>query len=242
MSASTKDRLSAGTALPTFTDGAKSGLTIAFGYLPIALAFGLLAKNTGLTLAHTLGFSVFVFAGASQFMALGMIGMGTGAMEIIFSTFIVNIRHMLMSMTIHEKAVREPLLKRLLYAFWITDEVFAVAGTREGPVGSSYLYGLGLVSYLSWTVNSGIGYLVGAALPSAIQGGMKIALYAMFIGLLVPSAKKHHRPLLLALLAGGLNYFFSGFLAAGWAIIAATIGSVLIVELIRPLLREEDEK
>lgn len=233
---------SAGATLPTFVDGIKSGLTIAVGYMPIALAFGLLAKNTGLSLAHTLGLSVFVFAGASQFMALGMIGIGIGALEIVFSTFIVNIRHMLMSMTIHEKAVREPLPKRLLYAFWITDETFAVAATREGPVGSSYLYGLGLMAYLSWTINSGIGYLAGSALPPAIQGGMKIALYAMFIGLLVPSAKKHHRALLLALLAGGLNYLFSGFLAAGWAIIAATIGSVLIIELVRPWLPEEKEE
>jgi len=63
----------------------------------------------------------------------------------------------------------------------------------------------------------------------------------MFIGLLVPSAKKNHRALLLALLAGGLNFGFSKILAVGWAIIAATVGSVLILELVRPLLREEEE-
>src|SRR6056297_645602 len=105
--------------MPGFALGVKTGITIFIGYMPIALAFGLLAKNSGLTLFQTLGMSIFVFAGASQFMALGMIGIGTGIPEIIFSTFIVNIRHLLMSMTIHEKTVPEPLLKRLLYAFGI---------------------------------------------------------------------------------------------------------------------------
>lgn len=218
--------------LPGFAHGLSDGFSIAIGYMPIALTFGLLAKNTGISLAHTVGMSLFVFAGASQFMALGLIGIGTGVVEIVFSTFIVNIRHLLMSMSLNEKTLPESRLKKGIYAFGITDEVFAVASTRDGNVGSRYLYGVALMAYLSWVLNSGVGYIVGSALPASVQGGMGIALYAMFIGLLVPTVKKSVKALMLAVLAGVLNFLFSKILPAGWAIVAATVGAVAAVELI----------
>jgi len=236
------------TPLPGFLQGIQAGLTIAIGYMPIALAFGLLAKNTGISLLHTVGMSLFVFAGASQFMALGLLALGTGTVEIIFSTFIVNIRHMLMSMSINEKAVPESNLRKMVYAFGITDEVFAVASTREGAVGSHYLYGLSLMAYSSWVINSGIGYAAGSALPAAFQQGMSIALYAMFIGLLIPSVKKYRKALFLAVGAGLLNSLLVLFLPVGWAIIGATLGAVLLMELLgtfentREKSEQEEEK
>ncbi len=230
MSSEMRDEVTGQQELPGFFKGVQAGISIAVGYMPIALAFGLLAKNTGISLAHTVGMSLLVFAGASQFMALGLLALGTGAVEIIFSTFIVNIRHMLMSMSIHEKALPESKLRKLVYAFGITDEVFAVASTREGPVGSLYLYGVGLMAYLSWVINSGIGFAAGAALPEALQQGMSIALYAMFIGLLIPSVKKHRKALFLAGTAALLNSVLVLFLPAGWAIIGATLGAVVLLE------------
>ena len=226
-----RKRMNNSDTLPGFVQGLSDGLSIAIGYMPIALTFGLLAKNSGISLAHTVGMSLFVFAGASQFMALGLIGIGTGVVEIVFSTFIVNIRHLLMSMSLNEKTLPESRLKKGIYAFGITDEVFAVASTRETDVDSRYLYGVALMAYLSWVLNSGIGYIAGSALPVSIQGGMGIALYAMFIGLLVPTTKKSVRALLLAVLAGALNYLFSKLFPAGWAIVAATVGAVVLVEL-----------
>ncbi len=228
-----QDQLTGQPTLPGFFQGVQSGVSIAIGYMPIALAFGLLAKNTGISLAHTVGMSLLVFAGASQFMALGLLALGTGAVEIVFSTFIVNIRHLLMSMSINEKAVPESKLRKLIYAFGITDEVFAVASTREGAVGSNYLYGISLMAYSSWVINSGIGYAAGSALPEAFQQGMSVALYAMFIGLLIPSVKKYRKALFLAGAAALLNSLFVMFLPAGWAIIGATIGAVVLLELMQ---------
>jgi len=211
--------------------------------MPIALTFGLLAKNTGINLSHTLGMSLFVFAGASQFMALGMIAVGTGAMEIVISTFIVNIRHLLMSMSLNEKVTKASKWERLFCSFGITDEVFAVASTKEEKIGPFYLYGVICMAYSSWVINSGAGHLVGTALPASIQEGMSIALYAMFIGLLVPNAKKSKKALFLALTAGGLNFVFSRFLPTGWAIVAAALGSVLLIECLKFPVREmKDER
>ena len=215
-----------------FTRGLREGTSIFIGYLPIALAFGLLAKNTGVPLGHTVGMSLFVFAGASQFMALELIALGTGGAEIVFSTFIVNIRHLLMSMSINQHALPESRGRKGLYAFFITDEVFAVASTKERGVGSPYILGLGIMAYLGWTVNTAVGYLAGSLLPVTLQEGMSVALYAMFIGLLIPSVKKYRRALYLAAAAALLNSLLLLWLPPGWAIIAAAAGAVTGFELI----------
>jgi 4-azaleucine resistance transporter AzlC len=216
---------------PGFLRGLKEGVSIFIGYLPIAIAFGLLAKNTGVSLPHTVGMSLLVFAGASQFMALELIALGTGGLEIVFSTFIVNIRHLLMSMSINEKAVDEERWIKGLYAFFITDEVFAVASTGSDDIRSPYLFGLGIMAYLGWTVNTAFGYLVGSVLPVTLQQGMSVALYAMFIGLLVPSIKKQRKALYLAGAAALLNSMLVQVLPAGWAIISAATGAVVLLEM-----------
>lgn len=224
-----------------FAGGVKEGIGIFIGYMPIALAFGLLAKGTGLSLAHTTGMSLIVFAGASQFMALELIAIGTGSVEIVFSTFMVNIRHLLMSMSLHERIPRESKPRKGLAAFFVTDEVFAVASTREGEVQSTYIYGLGIMAYLGWTVNTGIGYVAGTFLPVTLQEGMGVALYAMFIGLLVPAVKVYRKAFFLAAAAAVLNSLFGLFLPTGWAIISATIAAVLLFEFLKGTTSEDTE-
>ncbi len=215
-----------------FAGGLKEGIGIFIGYMPIALAFGLLSKNTGLSLAHTTGMSLIVFAGASQFMALELIAIGTGHLEIVFSTFMVNIRHLLMSMSLHERIPRESKPRKAFAAFFVTDEVFAVASTREGEVRSTYIYGLGIMAYLGWTIHTGIGYVAGTFLPVNLQEGMGVALYAMFIGLLVPAVHVYRKAFFLAAAAAVLNSLFGLFLPTGWAIISAVIVAVLLFEFI----------
>lgn len=217
----------------SFLQGTQGGLSIAIGYLPVALTFGLLAKSTGLSLSETVMMSLIVFAGASQYISLSLIAVGTGVIEIIFTTFIVNIRHFLMSASLSEKVDDDPLWKKALYSFGLTDETFTVASTKEGTVNASYLFGLMLISYASWVVNSGIGYVIGASLPTTVQESMGIALYAMFIGLLIPSLKKHRKVLFLAVLAAILNSlcYASQAISTGWAIVLSTIVSAVLVEL-----------
>lgn len=215
-----------------FINGFKAGISIAIGYAPAALAFGLLAKSTGLTFDQALGLSIFVYAGAAQYMALNLIALGIGSLEIIFTTFVVNIRHLLMSAALHEKTENDALFKKIIYSFGLTDEVFAVASTREGKLSSNYMFGLVLIAYASWVVHTGIGYALGSILPSFLQTGMTIALYAMFIGLLIPSIKKQKAALYLAISAAILNSIFSVFIPSGWAIVLATLGAVFLWEMV----------
>ncbi len=211
--------------------GLKAGLPIAIGYLPIALTFGLLSRTYSLPFFDTIGMSLFIFAGASQFMALSMLSMGTTGFELILATFIINIRHFLMSASINEKAKPERKWKKALYAFGITDETFSVASLSSGEINASYMWGLILMAYGSWVVNTGIGYGIGASLPHVLQQSMGIALYAMFIGLVVPSLKKYRKVVVLFSCSAVLSTVASFFLSTGWAIVSATLISSVVVEV-----------
>ena len=215
-----------------FRQGLKGGVSIAIGYLPIALTFGLLAKTTGLTLLDTVFMSIFVFAGASQYISLSLIALGSGVFEIIFTTFIVNIRHLLMSASLNEKVEHESLIKKAIYAFGITDETFSVAATKEGTVSTGYIFGVTSISYASWVLNSGIGFLIGANLPHSLQESMTVALYAMFVGLLVPTMKTSTKVVFLAVLAAAIHSILAilSWLSTGWQIVAATLMASVIVE------------
>ncbi|WP_227395913.1 AzlC family ABC transporter permease [Jeotgalibacillus aurantiacus] len=215
-----------------FKEGLRAGISIAVGYLPVALTFGLLAKTTGLTVIEAVLMSVLVFAGAAQYISLSLIAGGAGAAIIIFNTFIVNIRHFLMSASLNEKMEPETRMKKAVYAFGLTDETFTVIATKEGKSTTGFAFGVMLIAYGSWVINTGIGHLIGASLPSFLQQAMSIALYAMFIGLLVPSAKKDLKVVYLAGLAAALNSLFvlTGLLNTGWAIAAASLLSAVVVE------------
>ncbi|KYD28712.1 AzlC family ABC transporter permease [Geobacillus sp. B4113_201601] len=226
-----------------FRQGVQAGVAIAIGYMPIALTFGLLAKTTGLTLAETVLMSVVVFAGASQYIALSLLSVGTGIFEIILTTFVLNLRHFLMSASLNEKAEADALWKKALYAFGITDETFSVAAMKEGTVSASYMFGLIMMAYGSWVVNSGIGYAVGASLPESLQESMSVALYAMFIGLLVPALKKERKTVWLAGLAAVFNSLGTlvFHLSKGWSIVLATLLSAVVVEWLAKKGENEDE-
>ncbi|MGC4377828.1 AzlC family ABC transporter permease [Fictibacillus sp. Mic-4] len=219
----------------SFRTGVQAGISLAIGYMPIAFAYGLLSKTTGLTFWETVAMSAFVFAGASQYTALSMIAAGANLLEIVLTTFFMNIRHLLMSTSINEKVEPDKWWKKALYGFMITDESFSVAATREEKMLSTpFMFGLGVIGYGSWVVNSALGYLIGAGLPQTLQTGMAVALYAMFIGLLVPAAKKSRKVILLAGTAAILNSLFSLYepLNAGWRIILSTLISAVLIEFI----------
>jgi len=224
--------------------GIQAGISIAIGYFPVAIAFGLLAERTGLSIAETVMMSAIVFAGAAQYMSLSLIAAHVGAWEIIMTTFIVNIRHFLMSASLNEKVEKDSIWKKALYGFGVTDETYAVAAVRQEMVTAPYMFGLCSMAYSSWVINSGIGYIVGENLPAFLQESMGIALYALFIGLLVPSLKKHRKIIVLALLSAVINSVLltTGRLSIGWSIALSSLFSSVVVECIfRKLEVQQDE-
>lgn len=216
---------------PLFLRGMMDGVPIAVGYMPVALAFGLIAANTGLSLFESFLMSFLVFAGAAQYMALSMIAAGSGVIAIIIATFIVNIRHLLMSASIASRLEPSPVLPRVFSAFVMTDEVFAVSSAKKDPLKAMHITGAGLIAFLSWTGFTVAGYLAGGIIPALIQESLGFALYALFIALLVPSVKETGRSaLFLAVLGGLFHLLYAQFLDTGWAIMFASVTAVLVFE------------
>lgn len=228
-----------------FTAGTKAGISIAIGYFPVALTFGLLAKTTGLSMIEATAMSIFVYAGASQYMSLSLISKGVDPLLIILNTFVVNIRHFLMTASLNEKLLPDKRKKKALLAFWITDESFSVLATRkEERIPTSFAFGVSLIAYSSWVVFTLLGHVIGANLPFFLKAAMSVALYAMFIGLLVPSMKGNRKVILLAGTAAAISGFFywTELLSTGWSILAATLGSAILVEIVYAKFFTEEGK
>ena len=215
---------------PTFKSDIKEGVVsaspVVIGYLPVAIAFGLLAKNTGISFGDTSFFSILVYAGASQFMALDLINAGVSAGSIILATFLLNLRHLMMSASISIKLENIKKIYIPLISYGITDETFSVLSFKEGKLTLPYVLTVNVLSNLSWISGTIIGYLVGEIIPAALQSSLSIGLYAMFAALLFPNLKGNRNILILSAMSA-LIYaiiYMTRIFSSGWDII---IGIVL---------------
>jgi len=214
----------------SFADGLKAGVPIAVGYLPIAVTFGLLAGSAGIPSHITAMMSLLIFAGASQFVGVNLMALGTSHWEIILTTFILNLRHFLMTASISRRIKHgTPKGWMALLSFGVTDETFTVASLRrERELGPGFVLGLNLIAFSAWNIGTWMGTFLGAGLPEQFQASMGIALYAMFIGLLVPSMRTSIKVLVIAVLAMAIHSLLHwlplfGDISTGWGIITATV-------------------
>jgi len=222
----------------SWLSGVKAGLPIGLGYFPIAIAFGALAGQAQLDWTEATLMSLIVYAGASQFVGVGMLLSGAGAVQIITTTFFLNMRHLIMSLAVNDQIRDYPQCRKNFLSFFITDETFALL-TLGGAEGTdldrspSYMTGLLLIAYFGWVLGTAVGGLGAGLIPEDITTSVTIGLYGLFIGLLVPPARKSIRFAFIALSAMIINWLLNKILDQGWAIvlttvIAAGIGSVLL--------------
>lgn len=210
-------------------EGFLVGFPIMVGYLPVAVAYGVLAKQAGLSLFELTTMSVLVFAGASQFMAVNMIAVGTGMLEIVIAVFILNFRHFVMSLSFMNRMRPVHLKWKTPLAMGLTDETFAVSSMHPDKIvekrGSLFYVSLFLTAYIAWIAGSFLGGILGEIIPERLSQSMGIALYAMFIALLVPAVKKQWRLGLIAVVAILINIIcLEGLhMSSGWAIVLGTV-------------------
>ncbi|MEN1761298.1 AzlC family ABC transporter permease [Anoxynatronum sibiricum] len=206
-------------------DGLAAGVPIIMGYVPVAIAFGVLSRNVGISLLHTQLFSLVVFAGASQFMAINLIALGTGMGQIILTTLLMNFRHFLMSASLSQRLGPQPKTRIPLLAFGVTDEVFSVAMTRRESLSPSFVLVLEAMAYLSWNGGTFLGYWLGDILPAMVQASLGIALYALFVAILLPEMRRSRQVLVLALGAGLLHTLLekADLLPGGWNLVAVIV-------------------
>jgi 4-azaleucine resistance transporter AzlC len=220
-----------------FLQGVVAAIPVAIGYLPISITFGVISIKYGIPLSQTVLMSATVFAGASQFMAVNMLVMNAGGIEIIMATFILNLRHFVMSMSMVNSLKDVPKLWKIVLSFGITDETFAVTVLKKNETEINYFFVFGLIitAYGSWVIGTLLGGLFANVIPSFICEGMAIALYAMFIGLLVPSIQKNVKIGVIVIVSMFLCTIFTTLYSGKGSIIFATIfgslfGAIFIQE------------
>ena len=168
--------------------------------------------------------SILVFAGASQIMAVQMLADGAAVPAIVLATFILNLRHLIMSTCVFGKIKKSSLSFRIFAAFGVTDELFAIFMTEpDESADRAFLAGVLTGTYFSWVGGTIIGSFAENFLPQILSDSFGVALYALFISLIAPDIAKSLRLALLVILTAGINCLLRLFIAPGWAVILSAM-------------------
>ncbi|NWF93304.1 MAG: AzlC family ABC transporter permease [Syntrophaceae bacterium] len=216
-----------------FRDGAKAALPVVLGYLPVGVAFGILARKAGFNAFETGLMSLLVYAGASQFIAVEMISKGILWFPIVLTTFFVNLRHLLMSSTLSVYLKKSRIWTLGLLSAQLTDESFAVAVSDTSKILDRpfYLLGLQITSHLAWISGSVGGAFFGSVIDHR-KYGLPFALPALFICLLMIQIKgRDHVGIMV--MAGIFSLFFKWAFPGNWCILLATLFASVIGMVIK---------
>ena len=207
-----------------FIRGMRAGIPVILGFVPVGIAYAIMAKQAGFTNLQTCLMSLSVFAGASQMMATGMFAQGASIFAMVLATFILNLRHLIMSTCVINRMKTGGIGIRLLAAFGITDESFAIFTTeKEENCTVMFLLGLVLVNYSSWNIGTLLGTIVSDFLPEILTASLGISLYAMFLGLLMPNLTNNRRLGVLVIFTAICNTILNQLVASSWALIISTL-------------------
>ena len=230
-----------------FLKGLADGLPICFGYISVAFAFGISTVSTGLGVIEAVLISMTNVTSAGQLAAVPIIAAGGTLVEMAASQLVINLRYSLMSLSLSQKLDKGvSLLHRAVIAFVNTDEVFAVASAQKGSVSKYYMYGLILTPYLGWSLGTLLGAVAGDVLPGVVTSALGIAIYGMFVAVVVPAAKQSKATALCVVFAMGLSCLFR-FVPAlsavpeGFVIIICAVSASAVFALAKPVEISETE-
>ena len=227
--------------------GMKNGIPIALGYLSVSFSFGAIAVSMGFSVIQAVLISLLNLTSAGQFASLGIIaGQGT-YLEMAIVELTVNIRYAFMSLSLSQK-VDEKFkgIYKWLLSFFITDEIFAVAIQNPGKIKRNYFAGLTIVPIIGWTIGTLGGALMGNILPAIITNALGVALYGMFIAVVVPKAREDSHVFIAVCIAIAISTVLKytpvfANLSGGFAIIICTVAASLIAAILFPVEVNEDE-
>lgn len=228
-----------------FTRGMSSGIPISAGYFAVSFSLGILMRNSGLDPLEGLVMSLLNNTSAGEAAALGIIASGGSYAELALNQLVINLRYFLMSaaLTVHF-AKDLPLHSRLLVGFDVTDEIFATLVAQERPVSEYFAYGLFVVTIPGWAAGTTLGIIFGDILPASVVSALSVALYAMFLAVVIPPAVRDKRILVLVLVSMLSSLVFSleplsSLISEGMRIIILTLALSAIAALVWPEGEEE---
>ena len=238
--------MSTATKRSEVVSGLRDGIPIAMGYFAVAFSLGIIAKKAGLTAAMGFVSSFFTRASAGEYGVYTLVAINAAYVEVVAMSLVTNLRYMLMSAALSQKiAPGTPWYHRLLMACCITDEVFGISVNHVGYTPPAYTYAAALVSTLCWASGCAAGIIAGGLLPTAIVSALSVALYGMFIAVIMPPARSDRN----VLYAVGASFALSGLCAvapivSGWSAGTRTIILTVVISLfaawVKPIKDTDD--
>lgn len=233
-----------------FLCGIRDGMPIAIGYFAVAFALGIQATAAGLGAGQSALLSLLNVTSAGEAAGIALLAAGTTYVELAFTQLVINIRYLLMSCALSQKlAPKTGLLHRLLVGYGVTDEIFGISSSVDGNLSPYYSYGAIAVAVPGWTLGTLFGAVMGALLPARATSALGVALYAMFLAIILPPARKSRvlaalvaismaASALLTLLCNKLA--LTGF-TEGFRIVALTVSISLAAAILCPVKDTEEE-
>lgn len=229
-----------------FAKGFRDGLPIGLGYISVSFAFGMMAVQGGLSVWQAVLISLTNVTSAGQFAGLNLMLAGAPLLEMALTQLVINIRYALMSLALSQRLDGSmTLIHRLCFSFCNTDEVFAVASGQPEKVGRTYLYGLITLPFLGWALGTLLGAVAGTILPEGIRLALGVAIYGMFVAIVIPPAKKIRSVRVVVLCAVFMSCAMRCLpllreVSSGFAIIICAVGASALGAWLFPVKEEAE--
>lgn len=231
-----------------FKRGFRDGLAIGLGYLSVSFSFGILAVTAGLSWWQAVLVSLTNVTSAGQVAGVGIMTGGGSLAEMAVATLVINIRYSLMGISLSQKTdetMNTPA--RLFTGFFITDEIFGVASSKDGMVSRRYMTGLGLLPIAGWVLGTLIGAVLGNVLPEMVTNALTIMIYGMFIAIVLPAARRSKAVMTVSVISCCLSAVFyyvpvlKDTISSGFATIICAVAAALAGAVFMPAGRKEDK-
>ena len=232
--------------LMAFKRGLRDGIAIAIGYFSVSISFGLTAVASGISWWEAVLISLTNLTSSGQFAGIGIIAASGSYVEMMVTELVINMRYALMSISLSQKL--DPTFKRwqqLILGHCNTDEIFAVAMSRNKTVTPAYMTGLAVLPYIGWTGGTLVGAICGNILPTTLGNALGIMIYGMFLAIIIPAMRKEHPILVVvcvAVLLSSIIHFVPvfSFITDGFSIIICAVAASAVGALLYPVSEEEE--
>lgn len=226
--------------------GMRDGMPIAMGYFAVSFSLGIAARNAGLSAFQAMLASLLNNASAGEFAAFTLIGAGAAYWEVALMTLIANARYLLMSCALSQKFdLKTSLASRMIVGFDVTDEIFGICVSVPGKLNPYYAYGAMILALPGWAIGTYLGVLLGNALPARLVSALSVALYGMFVAIVIPPARKNRVLLGLVAVSMGLSALFTlapmfAFISEGARVIVLTVAISAAAAVLFPIPEGRD--
>ncbi len=233
--------------MKSFNKGLRSGIPIGLGYLSVSFTFGILAVSYGFEWWQAVLISMTTLTSAGQLAGINIMLHPGQYIEMLISQLTINLRYSFMSVSLSQKTSKEfKGIRRLIFGFFMTDEIFAVA-SNENEVSTSFFAGLTVFPYLGWTFGTLFGAVLGNVLPTTVMNALCLAIYGMFVAIVTPVVRKSEKILIVVLLAiifSCLFYYLPALsvVSSGLTITICSVAAAMLGAVLFPVKEVEDNE